>query len=91
MTDLDSLLARLEKRAKIRRQISTRKSIQEGKPDRIADDLDAAAAAIRALRADLVDAVESLKTVRMIEDRDECSSRCGAVARAYWTKWRQYE
>ncbi len=38
-----SLVYRLKKRAEIRRQISTRKSVQEGKPDRMADLLDEAA------------------------------------------------
>ena len=32
-----SLVYRLRKRAEIRRQISSRKSVEEGKPDRIAD------------------------------------------------------
>ena len=32
-----SLVFRLRKRAEIRRQISSRKSVEEGKPDRIAD------------------------------------------------------
>ena len=40
----------LRKRAEIRRQISTRKSVQEGKPDRIADLLEEAADVIVALR-----------------------------------------
>jgi len=39
----DDLVYRLRKRAEIRRQISTRKSVQEGKPDRIADLLEEAA------------------------------------------------
>jgi hypothetical protein len=38
-----SLVFRLRKRAEIRRQISSRKSVQEGKPDRIADLLEEAA------------------------------------------------
>ena len=38
-----SLVFRLRKRAKIRRQINTRKSVQEGQPDRIADLLEEAA------------------------------------------------
>jgi hypothetical protein len=42
----ESLIERLQKRAAIRRQISTRKSVQEGKPDRIADLLEEAAAAL---------------------------------------------
>ena len=37
------LIFRLRERARIRRQISTRKSVQEGKPDRIADLLEEAA------------------------------------------------
>lgn len=37
------LIHRLRKRAEIRRQIDTRKSVQEGKPDRIADLLEEAA------------------------------------------------
>lgn len=40
------LIERLMKRAEIRRQITTRKSVQEGKPDRLADLLDEAAAAL---------------------------------------------
>lgn len=39
----ETLVERLRKRAEIRRQISTRKSVQEGKPDRIADLLEEAA------------------------------------------------
>ena len=41
-----SLVFRLRKRAEIRRQISDRKSVQEGKPDRIADLLEEAANAL---------------------------------------------
>ena len=44
-----SLIFRLRKRAEIRRQISTRKSVQEGKADRIADLLDEAASEIERL------------------------------------------
>jgi hypothetical protein len=39
----DDLVYRLRKRAEIRRQIPTRKSVQEGEPDRIADLLEEAA------------------------------------------------
>jgi hypothetical protein len=39
----EDLVYRLRKRAEIRRQISSRKSVQEGKPDRIADLLEEAA------------------------------------------------
>lgn len=45
----DDLVYRLRKRAEIRRQIPTRKSVQEGQPDRIADLLEEAANYIVAL------------------------------------------
>jgi hypothetical protein len=41
--DEDNLVYRLRKRAEIRRQIPTRKSVQEGQPDRLADLLEEAA------------------------------------------------
>jgi hypothetical protein len=44
-----SLVFRLRKRAAIRRQIPSRKSVQEGAPDRIADLLDEAANEIERL------------------------------------------
>ena len=44
-----SLIFRLRERARIRRQIPTRKSVQKGKPDRIADLLEEAANEIEAL------------------------------------------
>jgi len=43
------LVFRLRERARIRRQITTRKSVQEGKPDRIADLLEEAANEIESL------------------------------------------
>lgn len=49
MEELD-LVTRLKIRAAIRRQIQTRKSVQEGKPDRISDLLEEAAAEIETLR-----------------------------------------
>lgn len=45
-----SLVFRLRKRAEIRRQIKGRKSVQEGKPDRIADLLEEAAIEIEQLQ-----------------------------------------
>jgi len=45
----NDLVYRLRKRAEIRRQITTRKSVQEGKPDRIADLLEEAANRIEEL------------------------------------------
>jgi hypothetical protein len=46
----DDLVYRLRKRAEIRRQIPGRKSVEEGKPDRIADLLEEAANEIERLR-----------------------------------------
>ena len=48
--DDNDLVYRLRKRAEIRRQIPGRKSVEEGKPDRIADILDEAAKEIEVLR-----------------------------------------
>lgn len=45
----EGIVYRLRKRAEIRRQITTRKSVQEGKPDRIADLLEEAANVIEDL------------------------------------------
>lgn len=45
----EDLIERLRKRAHIRRHISTRKSVQLGEPDRIADLLEEAANAIEQL------------------------------------------
>jgi hypothetical protein len=49
-----SLVFRLRKRAEIRRQISSRKSVQEGTPDRIADLLEEAALEIERLRNEVL-------------------------------------
>jgi hypothetical protein len=46
----EDIVSRLLKRAEIRRQIPGRKSVQEGKPDRIADLLEEAANEIVLLR-----------------------------------------
>lgn len=48
------LIYRLRKRAEIRRQITTRKSVQENKPDRIADLLEEAALEIERLQEELL-------------------------------------
>jgi hypothetical protein len=49
----EDLISRLRKRAEIRRQIPNRKSVQEGKSDRIADLLDEAANTIEQLMKDV--------------------------------------
>ncbi len=46
----NDIVYRLRKRAEIRRQIPGRKSVEEGKPDRIADILEEAANEIERLR-----------------------------------------
>ena len=51
----DDLVYRLKKRAFIRRRIPSRKSVQEGQTDRMADLLDEAAAEIERLRKELKD------------------------------------
>lgn len=51
----NDLIHRLRERARIRRQIPTRKSVQEGQPDRIAALLDEAAARIEDLEERLSD------------------------------------
>ncbi len=50
MKSEEDLVYRLRKRAEIRRQIPGRKSVEEGKPDRIADILEEAANEIERLR-----------------------------------------
>lgn len=62
-TNEEDLVFRLRKRAEIRRQIPTRKSVQEGAPDRIADLLDEAAAEIENLR----NQIKGLHSKRMQE------------------------
>ena len=48
--NINDIVYRLRKRAEIRRQIPGRKSVEEGKPDRIADILEEAANEIENLR-----------------------------------------
>lgn len=50
----EDIVYRLKKRAEIRRQIPGRKSVEEGKPDRIADLLEEAAREIEKLRANII-------------------------------------
>lgn len=50
----NDLVYRLHKRAEIRRQIPSRKSVQEGKPDRMAALLDEAAEEIESLRKQVI-------------------------------------
>ncbi len=52
-----SLVFRLRKRAEIRKQISSRKSVQEGAPDRIAELLEEAADEIEKLEQTIANLV----------------------------------
>lgn len=57
--DQEDLVYRLRKRAEIRRQISSRKSVQEGKPDRISELLEEAADEIDRLKQVIEDAFKA--------------------------------
>jgi hypothetical protein len=52
MSNTDDIVYRLRKRAEIRRQIPTRKSVQEGQRDRLADLLEEAARVIEEMRGE---------------------------------------
>lgn len=58
MATTEDIIIRLRKRAEIRRQISTRKSVQEGKPDRVADLLEEAADRLEEQQAFLEQAIK---------------------------------
>jgi hypothetical protein len=60
---VDDLVYRLRKRAEIRRQIPDRKSVQEGKPDSVADLLEEA--------ADYIEKRDSLSWVGLTDDELE--------------------
>lgn len=62
----EDIVYRLRKRAEIRRQIPGRKSVQEGKPDRISDLLEEAANEITKLRG----SVRSLDQMSQSYDLD---------------------
>ncbi len=62
----DDLIYRLRKRADIRRQIPSRKSVQNNEPDRIADLLDEAADAIDRLEMVIL-AYEKNDKARVVE------------------------
>ncbi len=69
MSDLEEqdLVYRLLKRAEIRRQIPSRKSVQEGKPDRIADLLEEAATVIQQRDAYIKALQQENKELRRVE------------------------
>lgn len=68
----DDLIYRLRKRAEIRRSIQSRKSVQEGKPDRIADLLEEAANEIYRLENLLIEADDIIHSLERRLDTDDC-------------------
>lgn len=62
-SEKDDIVYRLEKRAEIRRQIPTRRSVQAGEPDRISDLLEEAANEITTLRIENSDLRDLLKNI----------------------------
>lgn len=61
----EDIVYRLRERARIRRQIPTRKSVQEGAPDRIADLLEEAALEIERLHYQLDALKDSVLIVKL--------------------------
>lgn len=79
------LVERLRKRAEIRRQISTRKSVQEGKADRIADLLEEAASELDRVKIERREEMLRYNAQRIAELESQCAamreallSRCPA-------------
>ena len=68
------LVYRLRKRAEIRRQIPGRKSVEEGKPDRIADLLEEAANELEALRSNAQLCIDELSDCLAETDYDDWDS-----------------
>jgi len=63
----EDLVYRLRKRAEIRRQISTRKSVQDNQPDRLSDLLEEAANEIERLKGNNIDAGIDRNTIIISE------------------------
>jgi hypothetical protein len=66
----NDLVFRLRKRAEIRKQITTRKSVQNNEPDRIADLLEEAANKIEALQEE-VKKYEKHIAIRYLEEQEK--------------------
>lgn len=69
------LAYRLHKRAEIRRQISTRKSVQEDKPDRLADLLDEAA--------------DEIKKIQLMLEEEMLNPQCGTCNVRYYDHYEE--
>lgn len=84
----EDLVHRLKKRAEIRRQITDRKSVQEGKPDRIADLLEEAAQALETREwVGLTD--DEAKTTFAEHNCDISKDLAGILARAIKAKLKE--
>ena len=68
---MNDLVERLRKRADIRRQIQTRKSVQEGQPDRISDLLEEAAHRIENLEQTVYELHETIDNIPYDERIEE--------------------
>jgi phage host-nuclease inhibitor protein Gam len=80
----EDLVQRLRKRAEIRRQITTRKSVQNNEPDRISDLLEEAAIQIEALKKQVELLSNAFETVC---DGMETSLELNkAQAERYWSE-----
>ena len=79
-TDREALVNRLRERARIRRQIPTRKSVQAGEPDRIADLLDEAADALTAQSGGQSASPQGNIILALEEFRDVVLNQRGALA-----------
>jgi hypothetical protein len=74
---VDDLVYRLRKRAEIRRQIPGRKSVQEGKPDRVADLLEEA--------ADYIEKRDNLSWVGLTDaDKQEAFDETQEASGGFW-------
>lgn len=74
MTD-QTLVERLRIRAQIRRQIPTRKSVQEGQPDRLADLLEEAANALEQCKPNCNECETWRSTNNMVREWKESLKR----------------
>lgn len=82
MSNQESLVERLRKRAQIRRQISTRKSVQEGKPDRIADLLEEAADKFEEIKIE-ANEMKRIIEIRSAEGGEDAKLFCNDLLIAY--------
>lgn len=78
MSNYIDLVERLRTRATIRRNITDRKSVQEGKPDRIADLLEEAAAAIVSILQVSNEQIEERDQALQSTTKTDSDAQCAA-------------